>query len=106
MPKTCSYMKFLMFEHLLIPLFQHLEESVPPFLSVKVDKDLVIETLKISKHQRVPSLKMRIFFFSNFTKILYVEPIDHKDSNFEYYKKNQIFQFLPNTQGLLKIFEI
>ena len=61
MPKTCSNMKFLMFEHPLTPLFQHLGESVTLFLSVKVDQHLNIETLKISKHQRVPSLKIRGF---------------------------------------------
>ena len=52
MPKTCSHIKFLMFEHLLTPLIQHGGESVPPFLSVKVDQDPNIVTLKISKHQR------------------------------------------------------
>ena len=71
-----------MFEHLLTPLFQHLGESVPPFLSVKVDQDLDIETLKISKHQRVPPLKMRKIFVSDFTQILCVEPLDHKDFKF------------------------
>ena len=60
MPKTYSSMKFLMFEHPLTPLFQYLGDSVPSFLSVKVDQNLNIETLK-SKYQRVPSLKM-IFF--------------------------------------------
>ena len=39
MAKTCSHIKFLMFVHLLTPLFQHLGESIPPFLSVKVDQD-------------------------------------------------------------------
>ena len=82
MPKTCSHIKFLMFEHLLTPLFQHLGESVPPFLFVKVDQDLKIETLKISKHQRVPPLKMRKIFVSDFTQILCVEPLDHKDFKF------------------------
>ena len=82
MPKTCPNVKYLMFEHLLTPLFQHLGESVPPFLSVKVDQDLKIETLKISKHQRVPPLKMRKIFVSYFTQILRFEPLDHKDFKF------------------------
>ena len=75
-------MKFLMFEHPLTPLFQHLGESVTLFLSVKVDQHLNIETLKISKHQRVPPLKMRKNFVSDFTQILCVEPLDHKDLEF------------------------
>ena len=82
MPKTCSHIKFLMFEHLLTPLFQHLGESFRQFLSVKVDQDLNIETLKISEHQRVLPLKMRKIFMSDFTKILCVEPLDHKDFKF------------------------
>ena len=82
MPKTCSHIKFLMFEHLLTPLFQHLGESVPPFLSVKVYQDLNIETLKIRKHQRAPPLKMRKNFVSDFTQILCVEPLDQKDFKF------------------------
>ena len=79
MAKTCSHIKFFMFEHLLTPLFQHLGESVPPYLYAKVSQDLNIETLKISKHQRVPPLKMRKMFVSDFTKILCVELLDHKD---------------------------
>ena len=69
MAKTCSHIKFLMFEHLLTPLFQHLGESVPPFLSIKVDQDLDIETLKTSKLQRVPPLKMKKIFVSDFDEI-------------------------------------
>ena len=96
MPKTCSHINFLMFEHLLTPLFQHLG----PFLSVKVDQDLNIETLKISKHQRVPPLKMRKIFVSDFTEILCV---DIRISNFEYHqkkrKKIKFFKFLPNARG-------
>ena len=96
MPKTCSHIIFLMFEHLLTPLFQHLGESVPPFLSVKVDQDLDIETLKISMHQKVPPLKVRNIFVSDFNKILCVEPFDHKDFKLSIYiiKKVEKIKFL------------
>ena len=71
-----------MFEHLLTPLFQHLGESAPSFLSVNVYQDQNIETLKMRKHQRVPPLKMRKFFVSDFTQNLCVEPLDRKAFKF------------------------
>ena len=82
MSKTFSHIIFFMFENLLKLLFQHLGESVPPFLSVKVHQDQNIETLKMRKHQRVPPLKIRKTFVSGITQILYVEPLDYKDIKF------------------------
>ena len=87
MPRTCSHIEFLMLEHPLAPLFQHSGESVPQFLSVKVDQHLDIETFKISKHQRVPPLNMRKDFVSDFTQFLSVEPLNHK--NFKFLKTSE-----------------
>ena len=53
-PKTCSQIKFLIFRHPFTPLFQHSRESVPLFMSVNVDQQLYLETLKIGKTPKGP----------------------------------------------------
>ena len=75
MPKTCSHIRFLMFENLLTPLFQHLGESVCPFLSVKVDQCMHSETLKIAKTPKGPPFETKKKIVSDFTQISLADPL-------------------------------
>ena len=68
--KTCSQIRFLIFRHPLVPLFQQSRKSDLPFLSVKVNHCLCIETSKIGKTPKGPPLwnekKNCLRFHSNF----------------------------------------
>ena len=59
-PKTCFFIKFLIFRHPFTPLFQHSRQSVPPFMSVNVNHYLHTETLKIGKTPKFWKWKRKI----------------------------------------------
>ena len=68
--KTCSQIRFLIFRHPLVPLFQQSRKSDLPFLSVKVNHCLCIETSQIGKTPKGPPFETKknfcLRFHSNF----------------------------------------
>ena len=101
--KTCSQIRFLIFRHPLVPLFQQSRKSDPPFLSVKVNHCLCIETSQFRKTPKGPPPFEKKKNVSEFTQILCVRPFDHKD-----FKKYSLIFFLyfSNAQGPQKNFEV
>ena len=99
--KTCSQIRFLIFRHPLVPLFQQSRKSDPPFLSVKVDQCMHSETSKITK---TPFKRKKNCLW--FAEILFVRPFDHKDFWILFFFSKRIFlRFLPNARGPPKNFD-
>ena len=93
-PKTCFFIKFLIFRHPFTPLFQHSNESIPPFMSINVDQYLHIETLKIRKTPK--GLWKGNFFLSLISLKFYVWDSETiRISDFEFLQKKFFFWFFP-----------
>ena len=90
--KTCSQVRFLIFRHPLVPLFQQSRKSDPPFLSFKVDQHVHNETSKIAK---TPLKQKKIV--SDFAQILCEVSFYHKDFNFQKNSFDFFFSLYPNV---------
>ena len=92
--KTCSQIIFLIFRHPLVPLFQQLRKSDLPFLSVKVNHCMCIETSQIGKTPQGPPFETKKFFLSPISLKFYVwDPLTIRISNFGFFSKKKIFNF-------------
>ena len=92
-PKTCSLIIFLIFRHLLKPLFQQSRKSDPPFLSVNFNQCMHSETSKIAKTPKGPPYEKKNIFVSDFAEILCVTPFDQKDFKIWYFFQKKFFNF-------------
>ena len=99
--KTCSQIRFLIFRHPLVPLFQQSRKSDPPFLSVKVNHYLCIETSKIGK----TPLKRKKFLSLISLKFYVWDLLTIRIPNFGlFFKKKK--KYFSNARGPPKNFDI
>ena len=79
--KTCSQIRFLIFRHPLVPLFEQSRKSDPSFLSVKVNHCLCIETSQIRKTTKGPPFERKKMSLISL-KFHVWDPLTIKISNF------------------------
>ena len=104
--KTCSQIRFLIFRHPLVPLFQQSRKSDLPFLSVKVNHCLCIETSQIGKTPKGPPPLWKMLS-PILLKFYMRDPLTIRFANFGvFFKIFFQFLFIYNTQGTQKNFDV
>ena len=99
-----------MFIHALKPIFQHSRESVSYIPFFKVNKDLDIETFRLSANIKDPLWKCEKIVF-DFTQIPFLEPLSHNHFKLLFHQKDKkrkrnYFQFVSYVRRTLNIFQI